>query len=145
MHIWISYAIATWAVENVTFQILLTVLIAVVGAFIVVPLVNILLTPIIYLITVPLNQLFPLKNNLQVEEIRWCGTCKHQKRTVEYEEPLHGLWLREDMPAREKLPCKIVDDTAYIWEVYYKTEPGSRAMFPENCYQYEKQSVSGQD
>ena len=84
VHIWISYSIATWAVENFAFQIFLTVIIAVVGAFIVVPLVNVLLTPIIYLITVPLNLLFPLKNNFQVEEIRWCGTCKHKKETVEY-------------------------------------------------------------
>jgi len=137
-YIWLSHELAKLVFENFILQIILTLVIAVVGSFIAMPIGSALLTPIIFLISIPLNLLFPLKNIISADETRWCRTCKHHREIAEYEDPLKGLWLAEEMPSTDRLPCSIVHDTSHVWAVHYKTAPGSRTLFPENCSKYER-------
>jgi len=138
-YIWLSHEIAKLVFENFILEIILTLVIAVFGAFIALPIGTAVLTPIIFLVSIPLNFLFPLKNNFVANEMRWCGTCAHHKKLEEYEDSLQGLWLAEAMPPAEFIPCTVVQDTAHVWMAFYKTERGSRTLFPENCPQYERQ------
>lgn len=137
-YIWLSHEIAKLAFDNFILEIILTVVIAVFGAFIAIPIGTAVLTPIIFLVSIPLNFLFPLKNTIRVDEMQWCRTCKHHKYVEKYEDPTQGLWLAETMPLTDSLPCKIVHDTSHVWVVHYKTECESRTLFPENCHQYER-------
>ena len=137
-YIWLSHEIAKLVFQNFIFEILLTLVIAIIGAFIALPIGTAVLTPIIFLVSIPLNLLFPLKNNFQADERRWCGTCKHHRTTEEYEDPINGLWLAEAVPSTELLPCQIVDNTHHVWMAHYKIERSSRTLFPENCAQYER-------
>lgn len=136
--IWGSYTVAGLIFENLAFQLLLSAVIALVGSFIVLPLVTLLMIPVTIVLAWPLDLLFPLKSNSSGKDINWCRSCRHHRKVSEYEDSMSGLWHEESIPRSDKLPCKIVLETSIVWEAYYETEPKARSLFPKNCPRFEK-------
>lgn len=137
--IWGSYTVAGLIFENLAFQLLLSAVIALLGSFIVLPLVTLLMIPVTIVLAWPLDLLFPLKSNSSGKDINWCRSCRHHRKVSEYEDSMNGLWHEDSIPRSDKLPCKIVLETSIVWEAYYETEPKARSLFPKNCPRFEKQ------
>jgi len=136
--IWGAYVLAGLVFDNFALQLILAAVIAFIGSLFVLPLASLLMMPINLILAWPLDLLFPLKNEVQAKEIKWCRICKHYRKVSEYEDTMKGLWRETSIPRSDKLPCKIVLETSQVWEAYYETEPKSRSLFPKDCPQYEQ-------
>lgn len=112
----------------------------IVGSFIVLPIISVLMVPVTLLVSIPLDLLFPLKDSPSRENVFWCRTCAHHRRSREYEDLLHGLWRSEVMPRSDKLPCTIPLETADTWRQYFATPQSARTLFPKGCPSFESRA-----
>jgi len=135
--IWGCIVAANQFFDSTFLRIATAAVLMVIGALVVLPLISVLMMPLTLLIAWPLNLLFPLKRSSDVQRIKWCRTCKHHRKSREYEDTLSGLWHSDSMPRSDKLPCKIALETAGVWTRYFSSEPSSRTLFPNDCPSYE--------
>lgn len=138
--IWGCIFVANYFFDSTLLRVATTAILTIIGVFIVLPLINVLLIPLTLLISWPLDLLFPLKETTEAQNIQWCRTCKHYRKSKEYEDTFKGLWRSESMPRSDKLPCNISLETANVWQLYFSLEPDSRALFPKDCSFYEKKA-----
>lgn len=126
-------SLASLFFDSIILKVTLTVVLIVIGSFIILPLLKILMIPVVLIISLPLLFLFPQEKI----HINWCRTCKHFRRIKEYENNVNGLWQSKFMPSNDKLPCDIFLETENTWKQYFGLEPSERSLFPKDCEFFE--------
>lgn len=138
----ISYCIRVSAyIFNSTIpQLATSAILIIVGGRLILPWLDLLFIPVLLVVRWPLDLLFPLKQEIDVGQIEWCGNCKHHRRSKEFEDHVKGLWRADSIPPRDKLPCNIILETTGVWERHFELQPNSRTLFPKNCPFFEKRA-----
>ena len=125
-----AYALAGLVFGNFALRLLLAAVIAFIGSLFVLPLASLLMMPVTLILAWPLDLLFPLKSEVQDNQIKWCRTCRHHREVSDYEDTIKGLWHEASMPRSDKLPCKIVLETSQVWRPI--TKPSQNHV---HCFQ----------
>jgi len=138
--IWCCIAAANYVFDSTFLRVAATAVLMLILAPFVLPLITILMLPLTLLILWPLDLLFPLRENIDTQTLTWCRTCKHHRKSKEYEDIFSGLWRSKSMPRSDKLPCNIALETSDVWKRYFSSEPKSRSLFPKDCPSYGKRA-----
>lgn len=72
------------------------------------------------------------------KKVQWCKTCKHFKKVKKFDDIVSGLWREKIMPNQENIPCKILEKTKKLWEIYFNLEQDKRTLYPKDCSFWEK-------
>jgi hypothetical protein len=137
--IWCCIAFATYLFGNAVLQIIVSAVFIVVGSLIAIPLLNLLAVPVAIIVALPLEVAFPLKKEKSAsQEEKWCKTCKHYRKSREYENIMRGLWRSAVLPQSDKLPCSIVSGTSGVWKRHFESEQKTRSLFPKGCSFFER-------
>lgn len=119
-------------------RIIFVATIFIIGAPFILPIASILIIPLTLLLSLPLDLFFPLRKLQPLPLLRWCRTCKHYRKSREYEETFNGAWAAEKMPRSDLLPCKIVMEAIDTWSEFYGRERSEKTLFPKNCARFEQ-------
>ncbi len=131
--IWYCITASAYLFDSVALQSVAVVVFLIVGTRVVMPWLNLLLTPLTLIVALPLDFLFPLKDTVDVQQIRWCRNCAHFRKLEQYEDIMGGLWRSKSRPQNGDLPCSILPETSEVWEHYFLSKLESRALFPKDC------------
>jgi hypothetical protein len=131
--VWCCIIASAYLFDNVALQAVAVVVLLIIGTRVVMPWLNLLLTPLTLIVALPLDFLFPLKDKDDVQQIRWCKNCAHLRKLEQYEDIIHGLWRSESRPQNGDLPCSILPETSEVWERYFLSKPESRTLYPKDC------------
>lgn len=128
---WITWTLSCYITSNTIFQILLCLVIFSIVCLFIAPLMVIPLSFITLILAIPLEWLFPLKD--QSSNIKWCRNCKFYQKSSKYEESMKGLWWSTTIPDTTLLPCRVVINTSEVWQAFFKSPLSERALFPKSC------------
>jgi len=135
--IWCCITASAYLFDNVALQVVAIVVLLIVGTRFLMPWLNLLLMPLTWIVALPLDLLFPLKEQVDVQQIRWCKNCRHHRKSAQYEDIIHGLWRSNSKPQGGDLPCNITLETSEVWERYFLSKPEIRTLYPKDCAFFE--------
>lgn len=138
--IWLCITLSTHLFDSAILRVIATAIFFVLGAFFVLPFVMIAVTPLMLLVSLPLEWIFPSQDSVDAKSIAWCKNCRHYKKSKEYESPLGGLWNSRVQPPLDKLPCEIRSETVAVWDGHFSLEPRIRTLFPNDCPFFERRN-----
>jgi hypothetical protein len=139
--IWCCITISMYLFGSPVLQVISSAILIIIGALIVIPLLSLLMVPVIAVVALPLDLFFPIKREKSdYQEIKWCKSCKHHRKSKEYEHIMRGLWRSTAFPRSDKLPCSITLETSGVWKSYFDSEPKSRSLFPKECPFFERRA-----
>jgi len=137
---WLCITLSTHLFDSTILRVIATAVFFVLGAFFVMPFVMIVLTPLMLLVSLPLDWIFPSQDSVDAKSIAWCKNCRHYKKSKEYESTLGGLWNSSVLPPLDKLPCEIRSETVAVWDAHFSLEPRVRTLFPKDCPFFERRN-----
>ncbi|MBL7187117.1 MAG: hypothetical protein ISS70_12425 [Phycisphaerae bacterium] len=70
---------------------------------------------------------------VDVKKIQWCKTCKHFRKTRNWNSLSDPLWRSSELISSDEIPCLIVEATKSVWVQYFNKEEGQRHLYPKNC------------
>ena len=140
LFIWGCLTVAAYLFDSILLRVVTIAVLMLIGSAIILPLIRILMILPTIIIALPLDILFPLKETIDVQNISWCRTCKHYRKSKEYENTFSGLWRSDTMPERYKLPCNIPLEAETVWQGHFSSKPDLRTLFPKDCPFFEKRT-----
>ena len=74
-----------------------------------------------------------LGTNIDVKKIQWCKTCKHFRKTRNWDRITDPLRQHGELVDDTEIPCKIVEETKSVWVNYFDTNKMERTLYPNGC------------
>jgi hypothetical protein len=137
---WLCIMASEYWFDNLPLRILTVAGLLIIGGRFVLPWVSLLIMPLMVIIALPLDWLFPLKQTDKAKNLRWCQYCDHYRPSARYEDIIGGSWRAEAMPDITELPCDIADKTLEVWQRYFLTDLNSRALYPKDCPYFKRRA-----
>jgi hypothetical protein len=135
---WLCISIATYFFDNAILQLIITSVILIASIFLIMPVISVVMMPLMAILALPIDLLFPKNKGDNPPQIDWCRNCKHYRKSKDYEDTIRGFWRADGIPRSDKLPCSIPLETSDVWKEYYSAGLSSRRLFPEDCPYFAK-------
>jgi hypothetical protein len=136
--VWVCIIAAEHWFDNLALRILSVTVLLFVGGRFVMPWIGLLMMPVTFLIALPVDWLFPLKESDKAKNVPWCKNCEHHRPSARYEDIIGGSWKAEAMPPISELPCDIANEVLDVWERYFRTELNRRTLYPKDCPHFKR-------
>lgn len=72
------------------------------------------------------------------KKIQWCKTCMYFRKIKNYDNTINGIWRCEQLPEKNLIPCKIIEDDLDIWRDFFSLDKDKKTLYPKNCPKWKK-------